>query len=782
MAKTEIKKWEVPTTNFILDLNKIDKTTLQENYQLLIIEMPDIYINSKDNQKYPKLHNAYKEQLELPYYFFSPKGVKPVIYILFEKENDKKKDVSLVFNFLNDKTNFETVVAQEKDILELCTDDNLHILAKLFLADYFYNYKKIYRICQGKFYIHSRQSGIWATVLEIGISKIKGTSEFYFDQKATFLVKEDKSKINTQYISSDFYCELLQGEKYYKQVKTSYVKTWQADKKETKELWKVISGTHKNSPSIKWFEDGNNITRCKSFLLQEFQEKLLNHCKEKLGTDCASQQIHTMEQVVPMTQFGTQTKSDISKKGSLEGYGFIIDNQGKKISTGLYLKLLNEVGLLDLRFKEVENINKIPFQKYVDFFNNYAKEKKYKINFSEITLSELENTKKPILVLQDVEKQLFQSEEKDDKDTIVKKAGFLFSNGFCDDPKPQLYNDFAKIVALQTMNVNTNEAEEHTINSYFQYEMLGDCLKGFGNSFVEIKENLNIEEKEIKKAYKTEEGNVSEETKERRKENEKLKKHFTLITNKIDVCLNELLLKYYLVHKLPIKNYLDNPNNSLPCLIKTPSLVNYAYMYEGFFMYVDNKNILQFIDLQDQKGKEQRNMLLDDWGIDWNKLDKEFSIRNYTREGENGEGNDKMYWKDKQQKSKHEKELRETHFIFSKSLILSIEDTNERVLHKYDPNKQGKSQRKGEHKTALEGIYFSNKKQIYTVGYKSLNQTAEHSVIVRDLHYYEKPDNFKIEDLLQTLSVQFVRNQQYTVYPYFFDLLNLYRKDILQRD
>jgi hypothetical protein len=205
-------------------------------------------------------------------------------------------------------------------------------------------------------------------------------------------------------------------------------------------------------------------------------------------------------------------------------------------------------------------------------------------------------------------------------------------------------------------------------------------------------------------------------------------------------------------------------------------------MYKGFFMYIDPKNILRFINLQDEKGKEQRNIFLNDWGIDWNKLDKEFAIRNYTREGENGEGNDKMYWKDKQQKSKHEKELRETHFVFSKNLILAIEDTNERVLHKYDPNKQGKSQRKGENKTALEGIYFSEEKQIYTVGYKSLNITAEDSVIVRKLHYYQKPEKFEVKELLQTLSVQFVRNQQYTVYPYFFHLLNLYRKDILRSE
>jgi len=85
-----------------------------------------------------------------------------------------------------------------------------------------------------------------------------------------------------------------------------------------------------------------------------------------------------------------------------------------------------------------------------------------------------------------------------------------------------------------------------------------------------------------------------------------------------------------------------------------------------------------------------------------------------------------------------------------------------------------------ESKTALEGIYFSEIENIYTVGVKSMAMSMDKSTKIRKLQFYKKPENFKMDDLLQTLSVQFVRNKQYTVYPYFFDLLNLYRQDIQQ--
>lgn len=744
MAKTSSpKQHNVPTTNFVIKLDKININALQEKYQLFTIEIPDY---SGKNQEYPKIHNAYREQLDLPYFFYTHAKPKASIFILVEKSKQPEKPISSMFDFLKS----EKVVAQEKSITELCTQSNLHILAKLFLSDYFYNHKKNYRICQGKFYIHSRVDKKWATVLEIsGLKHIEGTEEFCFDQKATFMVQIEKNKENTQYVGSNVYCELVDGEIYYRQLKTSHVNKLLSDTKSTQNIWKVVTGSPTNKPSIKWFEDYENITRCKSTLLQEFQDRLLKHFNKCFGTDVAKQQIHKMTKLEPI------------KQTTIKGYG----------KTGLNINLLGKVGLLDLRFREIEKTNQIPFQQYVDFFNKHYQYSTLKSDFGfvEIKREDLATSKMPILVLQDVEKKLFKPEERDKEGTITQKAGFLFEAGYSDDPKPVLYNEFAERIPLQTMNVNTNEVNEHLLDTYFDYEMLGDCLKHLGKSYKEIGENLDKAEEKISEAYKQEKdkfGEVSEETKNLRKQNEKLKKHFSLVTNKIDVCLNELLLKHYIINQLPIRGNPENPYLYLPCISQIPSLVNFAYMFQNTFMYVDNQYILQFLDLDNPSEKQKRNEFLQSWNINWFEFETQFAERNYTQ------GNE----------GKTLNKLKDTHLVFAEGLILAIEDTEERVLHIYDPKKKGQSQRKQEQKTALEGIFYSKEKQLYTVGYTSLNLTADDSVRIRRLHYYQKPNTFKIDDLLQTLSVQFVRNKQYTVYPYFFDLLNLYRKDVKQAE
>jgi hypothetical protein len=246
-----------------------------------------------------------------------------------------------------------------------------------------------------------------------------------------------------------------------------------------------------------------------------------------------------------------------------------------------------------------------------------------------------------------------------------------------------------------------------------------------------------------------------------------------LIDNKIKVCLNELLLKHYIVNQLPIKN-IDNAYQYLPCISDFKSLIGYSYMYKNIFMYIDDNFILRFYNLENPKEKQKRNDFLQNLGIDWFHIENEFAIRNNTRE----------YGKDKinQYGNQTENGIKNTHFVFSQNLALAIEDTEERVLFKTEATKKAKSQRIIESKTALESVYFSEDGQIYTVGEKSMGQTMDKSVKVRKLRYYQTYKSFKIDELLQTLCVQFVRNQQYTIYPYFFDLLNLYRTDILQQE
>lgn len=705
MAKTSApKQHNVPTTNFVINLDKIDINALQEKYQLFTLKVPKTFKHFADNTKlnpYALLHNAYKEQLDYPYFFLSPDGVPPIIYILVEKSKYRDKPINLTFDFLDKKP----INVQEIKFSEICNEKNLHILAKLFLSSW---YHKAHRTCQGDyFFIHSKDDKHKAKALLVKLKSSKNKGEFEIKASSVFLLKiYEKSK--PEYAHWDTYLEKLQGEIYYRQVKSSEVVKRLNENKDLHLIFRQVNkrDTDKYAwlkrPSIKWY-DTKNFQGCRSELLRNFQNELITYYNEVFGEGVAEKRSHFMNEIVPMEQMGKQSK----KVGSIKGYGF---NEKTGEGTGLYLKLLDKIGVLDLRQKDVSNPNQNNFQNYVDLLNKHY-QKMYEISFSEIKREELASASKPILVLQDVEKELFE------------EGGFLL--GY-DDQKREIYQEFASKIPMQTLNINLYEADDfNSADTYFEYDVF---------KFEDYK-------------------------------------------NRLDVCLNELLLKKYIIEKLPILNKNDI-YRSLPCLFSLKSLrKDFAYMYENILMYVDNEFVLQFLNLDNSNEKQKRNDFLKNWGIDWFAFEKQFAERNYTR---NENGQNKTYQKNGETKDKHEENLKRTHFVFAKDLVLAIEETEERVLFDTEATRKTESQRIVASKTALEGIYFSETENIYTVGVISMNTSMDKSIKIRRLHYYQKPNDFKIDDLLQTLSVQFVHNKQYTVYPYFFDLLNLYRKDIQQ--
>ncbi len=95
-----LKQHNLPTTNFVINLEKINLNALQEEYQLFVIEVPDSFRFSKDKNKFAKLHNTYKEQLKLPYYFYSFAKPKACIFVLADKSENPEKFISLRFDFL----------------------------------------------------------------------------------------------------------------------------------------------------------------------------------------------------------------------------------------------------------------------------------------------------------------------------------------------------------------------------------------------------------------------------------------------------------------------------------------------------------------------------------------------------------------------------------------------------------------------------------------------------------------------------------------------------------
>lgn len=79
-----------------------------------------------------------------------------------------------------------------------------------------------------------------------------------------------------------------------------------------------------------------------------------------------------------------------------------------------------------------------------------------------------------------------------------------------------------------------------------------------------------------------------------------------------------------------------------------------------------------------------------------------------------------------------------------------------------------------------EGIWYDDER-CYTVGSaQPMNQQQPRAHLIRRFDVYQGADSFDIEPFLLSMGVQFVRRNQYTVYPYPFHLIDLYVENVLR--
>ena len=89
--------------------------------------------------------------------------------------------------------------------------------------------------------------------------------------------------------------------------------------------------------------------------------------------------------------------------------------------------------------------------------------------------------------------------------------------------------------------------------------------------------------------------------------------------------------------------------------------------------------------------------------------------------------------------------------------------------------------REGELTPTYQGIWYDNNSRFIVGDVNSLKLTGQAKAhLVRQFVIYQGKGKFKIETLLDATSVRFVRLNQFTVYPYFFHLIDLYIENVLQ--
>jgi len=604
--------------------------------------------------------------------------------------------------------------------MQIDSNLKLHILVKLLLANYFYNqYEKENRICQNKFYVFGEPKGDYVvTAVELSLGHY--SSSWYHKNDKN--VEEFHIIPNAvDFVKTDKSKINVNRFPYFEKLildNTTYFRQLQPSSvQNSSEIWH-LKQTGKRA-DLDWYNSNSDEQKStRGYITFQFQKMFVAYLNEILSSG----------KIVANRKEVAATKLENGNTPEVPG-----------ISEGdLPVKLLDTVFVLDNRLKEIDNpqqnINKIDFQEYIDLLSKYSSRKKLQIKFQQISIDKIDsNFNKPLLVLQDVTKEDFEFYEKNEengRDEI--KLGFLGELGFT-DPKKELYT--LKHIPKQTINVNTNQPlnkkgqpkyNEHSFTEYFDYQL-----------FLVDKEQY--------------------------KDNPTDSKQANLFENKLDVCFNELLLKHFIVNNLPVYNGVKLTNSLPGFIFKYKTYCNYILMYQNTLLYFDKEFKMQFLDLRKPNEKQQREELLKLIGIDWNLINEKIKQK---------------YWLNDNQTSakdfeKYEKKVKSLFLICSPNSVIEIEEPEERILFRYDlGEKRNKLTKEG-----LEDIWYDEKEKIYTVGSSTnLNMTVPKANKVRRLDIYIGNGDIKIKDLLETLSYKFVRNKQYTVYPYFFDLIRLHNE------
>jgi hypothetical protein len=225
----------------------------------------------------------------------------------------------------------------------------------------------------------------------------------------------------------------------------------------------------------------------------------------------------------------------------------------------------------------------------------------------------------------------------------------------------------------------------------------------------------------------------------------------------IKVCLNELYLKDILINKRSVR-VSDSPFGKIDC-----DYSKYIYIYNGILLFIDN-NKLEFVELKNSEGKKARSLLIKKLGLDWSEIETKL-IETFSFNEESGE-------------NALAEKIKGIRILACLGNVFYIEESEERLLFPFDKGyKRNKITKEG-----FEGINYNVEDAIYLVG-SPLNMylSVPRAYIIRRIKSLKQDSNFEKSflDIIKMMHVKFVRNKQFTVYPFMFDLISLYKQDIM---
>jgi hypothetical protein len=372
-----------------------------------------------DKRFYERLTNAYKNEFDQPFYYFTYDKPFPALYTLKPKSEGARAW----------KYPFGEKV-EEITGLEVAPDEIApHILLKLMMALCFYETgtkERAQRVCQSKFFLFLKgsQTGRYITAVEIkpSVTDLENGHVMTLKTDATWLKKDDLQK-DTIFSNTGAYYEkfVSDGMTYLRQIRPDQVRNTNTD---------IFSTTTLTGKKVQanWHSDGTNFKESRSFLLRHFQERFSNFLKS-----------YDFE-----TRFVEETMSRLAVKAMT-----------------LPLHKLPKVQVIDNRV----NTGSVLFKNYIDWMSNYnfssTDEDDVRLSFEEVGLETL-NSQSPLLALIDVQSGAF-GEDEDGKPRLLSAVGI-------NDPYKILYSKLPYHIK-QSINVNLNDVEEFVNHEhYLAYE------------------------------------------------------------------------------------------------------------------------------------------------------------------------------------------------------------------------------------------------------------------------------------------------------------------------
>lgn len=396
-----------------LEIEKpLDFTILEREFRLVYYCLPASYVKApKRSRKYEKLHVQLKNQLHQPYktfdYALLEEGTIPVVYVLYRR-NEKE--------YLDEKPIELTWSSRDKmQPIDIGFDRiPFHILIKLLQADYFRGNRAKAFISQGDFFIIAKQGreGNGAICLAIEIKGDRYNTEDMTTQVFQVIASARRfTKIkdpsdpeqlpkDSEKTTSYFRRETRGAESVFSQVREKELATFI---EQGYPLFKIKRRKDKK-PTLP-YHDQLNLFVSRAGILYEFVENFLAYLGEK-GIS-ARQKFRTF------TKFAAD-----------QGYA------------NLPLSRLGQIQIFDNRVSQ----DKDQLQGFLSLLSSWLVENKYDVDFTVITKIP-KGSPVPTLLLQDHEKKDFL------------KKGRFFEQGIT-DPKLAIYRDaHYKVTPKQSLNI-----------------------------------------------------------------------------------------------------------------------------------------------------------------------------------------------------------------------------------------------------------------------------------------------------------------------------------------